>query len=61
MYKAMANSQHRATFASLLRIWGFPQEEADLTGLYLSQVDNGTQDMLIEIITRALEKKQSPK
>lgn len=52
----MANIQHRATFAALFRMWGFPEEEANLIGIYLSNIDNGTQDQLIETITTALEK-----
>ena len=57
----MANAQHCATFAALFRMWGFPEEEANLIGTYLSCVDNGTQDQLIQTITTALEKKQSLK
>jgi hypothetical protein len=54
------NSQHHKTFGALLQIWGFPEEEAQMIGYQLAQVDNGIQDDLIRLITVALQKRKVP-
>lgn len=54
------NQAHHTTFTALLQLWGFPSEEAKFIGERLAQVDNNVQDQLIEKITLALQKKQSP-
>lgn len=53
------NSQHHITFGALLQLWGFPEEEAQMIGYQLAQVDNGIQDDLIRLITLAYKKEKS--